>query len=85
MLSNETTISFYNLDHIFKYHPPTPEQTAKYEKIRSAAKEFCQVILENTPSSQDQDQVIASIRQAVMFANASIALGGSLLGFSEEE
>lgn len=76
--------SLYNLDHIFKYHAPTPEQLVHYEKIRSAAKEFCKVILENTPSSQDQDQVIASIRQAVMFANASVALGGNYLGSTEE-
>jgi len=61
------------LDVWFKYHSPTKEQTERYQKIRSAAKDFAQLIIENTPYCDDQLFAIQQIRSAVMFANASIA------------
>ena len=66
----------FDLDHIFKYHSPTPEQLPKYEAIRAAAKVFAAVVIENTPRSADQTAAIRLLREAVMTANASIALGG---------
>lgn len=63
-----------DLDHIFKYHAPTPEQLPKYEAIRTAAKVFAKVITDNTPPSADQTAAIRLLREAVMTANASIAL-----------
>jgi len=66
----------FDLDHIFKYHSPTPEQLPKYEAIRAAAKVFAAVVIENTPRSADQTASIRLLREAVMTANASIALSG---------
>jgi len=66
----------FDLDHIFKYHSPTDEQLPKYEAIRAAAKVFAAVVIENTPRSADQTAAIRLLREAVMTANASIALGG---------
>jgi len=65
-----------SLEPIFTYQPPTPEQIPKYVLIRDAAKAFANVVLENTPPSADQTAAIRKIREAVMTANASIALGG---------
>ena len=67
-----------NIDHIFKYHPPSAEQLPKYEAIRAAAKEFARVVIENTPASADQSAAVRHIREATMTANAAIALGGTL-------
>lgn len=65
-----------DLDHVFSYHEPTEDQLPKYEKLRKAAKQFAKVILETTPPCADQTAALRKIREAVMTANASIALNG---------
>jgi hypothetical protein len=67
-----------NVEHVFKYHAPTPEQLPKYEAIRAAAKQFAQVLIDNTTPCADQSAALRHVREAVMTANASIALGGQL-------
>jgi hypothetical protein len=72
---------------MFTYHSPRPDQLPRYEAIRSSAKALAYVISANTEVSPDQTRAINSIREAVMFANASIALEPSLnqaaMGFAE--
>lgn len=68
----------FDLDNIFTYHAPTPEEVEQYQKIRDAAKEFAQVVVDNSPASADQSVAIRKIRESVMIANAAIALGGKL-------
>lgn len=67
-----------NLEEIFRYHAPEPGQPEKYEAIRAAAKTFAQVIVDNTPSCADQTAAIRKLREAVMTANAAIALKGQV-------
>lgn len=67
-----------NLDWIFSYHPPSFADHPKYTAIRSAARYFAQVILDNAPVCADRSAAIRHVRDAVMTANASIALGGRL-------
>lgn len=67
-----------DLDHIFKYHAPTADQLPKYEALRAAAKAFAQAIVDNTPRGADQSAAIRHVREAVMTANASVALDGRL-------
>lgn len=67
-----------DINNIFTYHSPTKEQIPKYEAIRAKAKELGQVIVDNTPPSADQTAAIRLLREAVMTANASIALNGQL-------
>lgn len=62
--------------HVFTYHPPTPDQVPKYNEIRDAALVFARVIEAHCPASADRTVAIRKIREAVMVANASIALGG---------
>lgn len=64
------------LDDIFSYHAPSPEQQKNYEAIREAAKQFAETIILNTPPSADQTVAIRKVREAVMVANASVALEG---------
>lgn len=63
-----------SLDDVFTYHAPTQAQIPRYEEIRAAAKRFAQIVVNNTPASADQTAAIRKIREAVMTANAAIAL-----------
>jgi hypothetical protein len=65
-----------DLDHIFTYHAPTPDQTEAYNELRSYAFTFANAIVRLTPRCADQTAAIRKVREAVMTANAAIALGG---------
>ena len=65
-----------NVIEVFTYHPPTPEQMWKYNNIRQGAQDFATIILSNTPQCADQQAALRLLREAVMTANASIALKG---------
>ncbi len=67
-----------DIEGIFTYHKPTEGQPEKYQKIREVAKIMAHVIVENTPACADQTAAIRKLREAVMTANASIALGGTV-------
>lgn len=68
------------LDDLFKYHPPTPEQAQKYDRINEAARAFARVVLTECPRTPDRTAAIRMIREARMTANASIATkSGGLL------
>jgi len=66
----------HDIVNIFTFHAPTEEQKLKYEAIRSKAMELAKVIYDNTPPCADQSAAIRKVREAVMTANASIALNG---------
>lgn len=62
---------------LFTYHPPEDGvQVANYETLRDAAKHLGMVIWKNCPAGSDKTKAIELLRQAVMMANASIALRG---------
>lgn len=69
-------ITHHNVDSVFKYHPPTPDVVPFYEEIRGAGKALAIAILNNTPQCSDQQAAIRKVREAVMTANAAIALAG---------
>ena len=63
-----------SLEAIFTYHPPKGDQAERYVKIRDKAKEFAEVVVDCTPECPDQSAAIRKIREAVMTANAAIAI-----------
>ncbi len=65
-----------DLDDVFSYHKPDLDDLAKYHTLREAAKVFAQVVLDNTPNCADRFAAIRKIREAVMTANAAVALKG---------
>lgn len=67
------------LDDIFTYHPPTTEQVLLYEMLRRQAKNFALAIIACCPASADRTAAIRKTREALMTANASIALDGRSL------
>lgn len=64
------------LPEIFTYHSPKGVQPQQYDAIRKKALELAQVIVDNTPASADQTAAIRLLREAVMTANAAVALEG---------
>jgi hypothetical protein len=62
------------LDNIFTYHAPKDNQVGRYEQIRLAGKAFCETIIGTTPECADQSAAIRKVREAVMTANAAIAI-----------
>jgi hypothetical protein len=73
-----STITDQDLDHWFSYHPPRDGQRERYESIRAQAKMFARVVLEMTGPGADQTAALRKIREAVMTANAAIALEGTI-------
>lgn len=63
-----------DIQELFTYHAPKPGQPERYEAIRTAARAFATVLIENTLPSADQSAAIRSLRECVMTANSSIAL-----------
>lgn len=72
------SITREQLVEIFTYHAPTPDQVPKYNELRRAALDFSLVILAQTPACADQSAAIRHVREAVMTANAAIALAGRI-------
>lgn len=64
------------LEHIFTYHAPSEADRICYERIRKAALDFATVLVHNTPKCADQSAAIRHVRDAVMVANAAVALKG---------
>lgn len=64
------------LDDLFTYHAPTPEQLPKYAAINAAAKAFARVVLDNTSPCADQSAALRQIRESRMTANMAVALDG---------
>ena len=64
------------LPAFFTYHSPTGDQPKKYAMIREKALELATIIVQETPRSADQTAAIRLLREAVMTANAAIALDG---------
>lgn len=67
-------LSVEYLDHLFTHHPPNTEQIGKYNRLREAAKAFAVVVATECDPSADRSTAIRKIREAVMTANAAIAL-----------
>lgn len=65
---------------MFTYHPVQAggNQERRYRLIREKAAELAETIYLNTPRCADQSAAIRKLREAVMTANASIALDGAV-------
>lgn len=75
-MCNERMSDDQIIRELFTYHPPNPYQAKAYENLRSAAKHLAEVILANVPRGADRTTAIRKLREAIMTANAGIALDG---------
>jgi hypothetical protein len=62
------------IDELFTYHRPFADQPARYEQLRYAARNLAYLINTNCPESREKSLAITSLQQAIMWANASIAI-----------
>ena len=58
---------------VFTYHAPNIEQRHRYHSLRQNAKALALHIQEHCPESWEKSLAITKVREAVMWANASIA------------
>lgn len=68
-----STIFKSDVDRWFTYHPPNATQIEKYQRIRELGKQLAMAIHEECPAGDDTTKALNNVREAVMFANASIA------------
>ena len=64
------------LENLFTYHAPDPDQVVAYGEIRNAALGLARTIDRNCPRGPDRRVAMGMLRETVMIANASIATGG---------
>lgn len=62
------------IENTFTYHQPSGTQPKRYEEIRQEAKQLASVIQAHCPESREKSLALTNLQQAVMWANASIAL-----------
>lgn len=65
------------LENIFTYHMPINDQATRYVSIRETALVLAHAINKMCPDSREKSLAITSVQQAVMWANASIAINES--------
>lgn len=67
-----------NMKEVFTYHAPTEEQKICYAEVRSAALVLATALKNYVPACADRTAALRKLREAVMTANAAIALDGKI-------
>jgi hypothetical protein len=62
------------IENTFTYHRPFGNQPQRYEDMRNEAKVLAKLIQRACPESREKSLAITSLQQAIMWANASIAI-----------
>ena len=63
-----------DLKNVFSYHAPLAGQNDRYVALRESARLFAELIVGSTPASREQSVALTNVQQAVMWANAAIAI-----------
>lgn len=66
--------------NIFTYHAPFGDQARRYEELRTKAKEMAFLIEACCPESREKSLAFTNLQQAIMWANASIAINEKEVG-----
>lgn len=74
MTNSDEIIAHDNINNMFTYHAPNPNQILRYQLIRDEAKQLGHTIINCCPSSRERSAAITLLQNAVMMANASIAV-----------
>jgi hypothetical protein len=62
-----------DIQHLFDFHPATPEQAQKYDMLRGLLKRAALIIDAECPVSREKSTAIEKLEEAMFWANASIA------------
>lgn len=64
----------FDAEKTFTYHAPKGTQQARYQELRDGAKELAKKIEVHCPASRETSLALTNLQQAIMWANASIAI-----------
>lgn len=64
----------FDTEKIFVYHAPFGTQQERFIALRGKAKELADLIQGSCPPSREMSTALTNIQQAVMWANAAIAI-----------
>ena len=62
------------IENIFTYHKPFGDQPERYVEIRQKARELAFTLEALCPESREKSIAMTNLQQAIMWANASIAI-----------
>jgi hypothetical protein len=69
------------IEKIFTYHAPTPNQVDKYNQIRTKGREFALFLNAVLPESREKSVAITNLQSCVQMANAAIAIANDNSAF----
>lgn len=61
------------IERAFTYHPPKGDQSRRYERIRTAAKDLAHLLNHSCPHSRERALAMTHLESAVLWANAAIS------------
>lgn len=68
--------TYQEIDELFSYHAPTPEQRKIYERINLAFQDCAKAIAPMLPAGPGKTVAIRALSEARMKANQAVALEG---------
>lgn len=75
--TRQTVPTDESIERTFTYHKPFGDQSDRYQLIRSSARQFANQIKGWCPESRERSLALTNLQQAVMWANAAIAINES--------
>jgi len=70
-------LSHEDVETIFTFHPPKDEETGnRHDRIREVCRTAAHHIKDLTPDSAEQTTAIRKLQEAMMHANAAVAIHG---------
>ena len=69
----------FDVEQVFTYHVPKGTQQQRYQDLRAMAKDLAKLIESSCPPSRERSLALTNLQQAIMWANASIAINESTL------
>lgn len=62
------------IENTFTYHKPFGTQQERYETLRTVARTLANMLNDLCPESREKSLAFTNLQQAIMWANASIAI-----------
>lgn len=63
-----------DINNVFSYHAPKGDQAQRYEALRAAGGNLARLVDSSCPDSREKSTALTKIQEAIMWANASIAV-----------
>ena len=71
---------YQKVEDMFTYHPPFGDQAERYGVIRTLGKELAHKMVALAPASRELSLALTNLQNAIMWANAAIAIHEKELG-----